>query len=79
MCAVKAPGFGENRKANLQDIAALTGGQVRAGFGCFKVLGFRVYCIALHQQGYECVHVQLSMYMYMARAGVLPAQIACSE
>jgi hypothetical protein len=23
--AVKAPGFGENRKANLQDIAALTG------------------------------------------------------
>lgn len=26
--AVKAPGFGENRKANLQDIAILTGGQV---------------------------------------------------
>jgi len=24
--AVKAPGFGENRKANLQDIAVLTGG-----------------------------------------------------
>lgn len=23
--AVKAPGFGENRKANLQDIAVLTG------------------------------------------------------
>jgi chaperonin GroEL (HSP60 family) len=23
--AVKAPGFGENRKANLQDIATLTG------------------------------------------------------
>jgi len=28
VCAVKAPGFGENRKANLQDIAILTGGQV---------------------------------------------------
>ena len=30
ICAVKAPGFGDNRKANLQDIAVLTGGQVRA-------------------------------------------------
>merc|ERR1719460_3352274 len=28
ICAVKAPGFGDNRKANLQDIAILTGGQV---------------------------------------------------
>ncbi|KAH9612148.1 hypothetical protein KSS87_013310 [Heliosperma pusillum] len=28
ICAVKAPGFGENRKANLQDLATLTGGQV---------------------------------------------------
>ncbi len=27
-CAVKAPGFGERRKAMLQDIATLTGGQV---------------------------------------------------
>jgi chaperonin GroEL len=26
--AVKAPGFGDNRKANLQDLAVLTGGQV---------------------------------------------------
>jgi len=37
VCAVKAPGFGENRKNNLQDIATLTGGQVRAG-GC-RLLG----------------------------------------
>ena len=29
LCAVKAPGFGDSRKANLQDIAILTGGQVR--------------------------------------------------
>ncbi|KAM0897490.1 hypothetical protein ACQ4PT_022550 [Festuca glaucescens] len=28
ICAVKAPGFGENRKANLDDLAVLTGGQV---------------------------------------------------
>lgn len=30
LAAVKAPGFGENRKAALQDIAILTGGQVKA-------------------------------------------------
>ncbi|KAF9688467.1 hypothetical protein SADUNF_Sadunf02G0200100 [Salix dunnii] len=28
VCAIKAPGFGENRKANLQDLSILTGGQV---------------------------------------------------
>jgi chaperonin GroEL len=28
VCAVKAPGFGDNRKANMQDLAILTGGQV---------------------------------------------------
>ncbi|KAH7276500.1 hypothetical protein KP509_39G009600 [Ceratopteris richardii] len=28
ICAIKAPGFGENRKANLLDLAILTGGQV---------------------------------------------------
>eukprot|EP00455_Lapot_gusevi_P033519 TRINITY_DN3665_c0_g1_i9.p1 TRINITY_DN3665_c0_g1~~TRINITY_DN3665_c0_g1_i9.p1 ORF type:complete len:562 (+),score=298.06 TRINITY_DN3665_c0_g1_i9:85-1770(+) len=28
ICVVKAPGFGDNRKANLQDIAILTGGQL---------------------------------------------------
>lgn len=28
VCAVKAPGFGDNRKATLQDLAAVTGGQV---------------------------------------------------
>lgn len=28
MCAIKAPGFGENRKASLQDLATLTGGEV---------------------------------------------------
>ena len=28
ICAVKAPGFGDNRRSNLQDIAILTGGTV---------------------------------------------------
>ncbi|XP_021273635.1 chaperonin CPN60-2, mitochondrial-like [Herrania umbratica] len=28
VCSIKAPGFGENRKAGLQDLAALTGGEV---------------------------------------------------
>ncbi|XP_050383974.1 chaperonin CPN60-like 2, mitochondrial [Argentina anserina] len=28
VCAIKAPGFGENRKANLEDLAVLTGGEV---------------------------------------------------
>ncbi|XP_047093027.1 chaperonin CPN60-1, mitochondrial [Lolium rigidum] len=28
VCAVKAPGFGDNRKANLHDLAVLTGGEV---------------------------------------------------
>jgi len=32
VAAVKAPGFGDNRKATLQDIAVLTGGQVRYAF-----------------------------------------------
>ncbi|KAI3941966.1 hypothetical protein MKW98_009176 [Papaver atlanticum] len=28
VCAIKSPGFGENRRANLEDLAVLTGGQV---------------------------------------------------
>ena len=34
LAAVKAPGFGDNRKANLQDMAILTGGQVSALILC---------------------------------------------
>ncbi|KAE9467931.1 hypothetical protein C3L33_00166, partial [Rhododendron williamsianum] len=30
VCAIKAPGFGENRRANLDDLAVLTGGELRA-------------------------------------------------
>ncbi|KAF3647777.1 Chaperonin CPN60-1, mitochondrial, partial [Capsicum annuum] len=28
VCAIKAPGFGDNRRANLEDLAVLTGGEV---------------------------------------------------
>jgi len=28
LCAIKAPGFGENRRANLDDLAVFTGGEV---------------------------------------------------
>ncbi len=28
VCTIRAPGFGESRKANLQDLAVVTGGQV---------------------------------------------------
>ncbi|KAI3817925.1 hypothetical protein L1987_11725 [Smallanthus sonchifolius] len=42
VCAIKAPGFGENRKASLQDLATLTGGQaleeVEKNFGAMKVM-----------------------------------------
>merc|ERR1719230_476002 len=40
VCAVKAPGFGDNRKANLMDIATLTGGVVvseEAGYNLEKL------------------------------------------
>ncbi|GJQ94565.1 chaperonin CPN60-like protein 2, mitochondrial [Tanacetum coccineum] len=29
VCAIKSPGFGDNRRANMEDIAVLTGGEVR--------------------------------------------------
>ena len=35
LCAVKAPGFGENRKNNLEDLAVLTGGTVRPASAIF--------------------------------------------
>ncbi|XP_042515547.1 chaperonin CPN60-like 2, mitochondrial [Macadamia integrifolia] len=40
VCAIKAPGFGENRRANLDDLAILTGGEVITedrGFNLDKV------------------------------------------
>eukprot|EP00201_Polytomella_parva_P023020 CAMPEP_0175048276 /NCGR_PEP_ID=MMETSP0052_2-20121109/6098_1 /TAXON_ID=51329 ORGANISM="Polytomella parva, Strain SAG 63-3" /NCGR_SAMPLE_ID=MMETSP0052_2 /ASSEMBLY_ACC=CAM_ASM_000194 /LENGTH=576 /DNA_ID=CAMNT_0016312319 /DNA_START=50 /DNA_END=1780 /DNA_ORIENTATION=- len=46
VCAIKAPGFGENRKANLQDIAILTGGEVIS-----EELGFKMENLEMTQLG----------------------------
>jgi chaperonin GroEL len=45
-CAVKAPGFGDRRKAMLQDIAVLTGGQVVA-----EDLGLKLENVGIEQLG----------------------------
>ena len=45
-CAVKAPGFGDRRKAMLQDIAVLTGGQVIA-----EELGLKLEGVNIDQLG----------------------------
>jgi chaperonin GroEL len=46
VCAVKAPGFGDRRKAMLQDIAVLTGGEMIA-----PELGYKLDSITLDQLG----------------------------
>jgi chaperonin GroEL len=46
VCAVKAPGFGDRRKAMLEDIAILTGGQVVSAD-----LGFKLESATLEQLG----------------------------
>ena len=45
-CAVKAPGFGDRRKAMLEDIAVLTGGQVVS-----EDLGLKLEHVAIEQLG----------------------------
>jgi chaperonin GroEL len=46
VCAVKAPGFGDRRKAMLQDIAILTGGEMVA-----PELGYKLDSVRLEQLG----------------------------
>ncbi|HSJ31870.1 MAG TPA: chaperonin GroEL [Longimicrobiales bacterium] len=46
VCAVKAPGFGDRRKAMLQDIAILTGGQVVS-----EEVGFKLENATLNELG----------------------------
>ncbi len=46
VCAVKAPGFGDRRKAMLQDIALLTGGQLIS-----EELGMQLETITIEQLG----------------------------
>jgi chaperonin GroEL len=45
-CAVKAPGFGDRRKAMLEDIAILTGGQA-----IFEDLGIKLESVGLNELG----------------------------
>ena len=45
-CAIKAPGFGDRRRAMLQDIAVLTGGQVVS-----EELGLKLESINIDQLG----------------------------
>ncbi len=45
-CAVKAPGFGDRRKATLEDMAVLTGGQLAA-----EDLGIKLENVTLEQLG----------------------------
>ena len=54
VCAVKAPGFGDNKKATLQDIATVTGGQVIA-----EELGLKLESIQLSQLG-QCQKITVS-------------------
>jgi chaperonin GroEL len=46
VCAVKAPGYGDRRKAMLQDIAILTGGEA-----IFEDLGIKLDSVTLEQLG----------------------------
>ncbi len=46
LAAVKAPGFGDNRKSNLQDIAVLTGGEVASRTICISQCTPRWPCLA---------------------------------
>lgn len=46
VCAVKAPGYGDRRKAMLQDIAVLTGGEA-----IFEDLGLKLETVTLAQLG----------------------------
>src|SRR6187397_3092073 len=46
VCAVKAPGFGDRRKAMLEDIAILTGGQA-----IFEDLGIKLEGVGLNELG----------------------------
>ncbi|HAW32331.1 MAG TPA: molecular chaperone GroEL, partial [Planctomycetaceae bacterium] len=46
VCAVKAPGYGDRRKAMLEDLAVLTGGKA-----IFKDLGIKLEAVELKDLG----------------------------
>ncbi|CAI0392243.1 unnamed protein product [Linum tenue] len=47
VCAIKAPGFGENRRASLDDLAVFTGGEVMKHSYIMSVPYFLLCCIGL--------------------------------
>jgi len=62
--AVKAPGFGDNKKATLQDIATVTGGQVIS-----EELGLKIETITLSQLG-TCQKITVSKDDCIVMGGV---------
>ena len=52
VAAVKAPGFGDRRKAMLEDIAILTGGQVVS-----EDLGIKLDNVSLKDLGLSLIHI----------------------
>lgn len=68
-CAVKAPGFGDRRKALLQDIAILTGAQVVS-----EELGIKLESVTLDQLGHaKRVLVNKDTTTIIGGAGAKPA------
>jgi chaperonin GroEL len=61
VCAVKAPGFGDNRKATMQDIAVITGGQVISLHHEFMVFLLQWHCIRLSLKNLVC-HWRISRW-----------------
>ena len=70
-CAVKAPGYGDRRKAMMQDIAVLTGGQA-----IFKDLGLELEKVELKQLGTARKVVVDSDNTTIIQGGGNPADIA---
>ncbi|MDZ5454752.1 chaperonin GroEL [Labrys sp. ZIDIC5] len=74
-CAVKAPGFGDRRKALLQDIAILTGAQVVS-----EELGIKLESVTLDQLGHaKRVLVDKDTTTIIGGAGAQPAIKARTE
>lgn len=59
VCAVKAPGYGDRRKAMLEDIAVLTGGKA-----VFKDLGVQLDAVATNRKG----ELEPTVVSYLGRA-----------
>ena len=68
LAAVKAPGFGENRKNNLEDLAVLTGGQVSIECCCWLNTLTALYALVSKRIGNRRV---------VARGGARICPVSC--